>query len=94
MKVLYGLIGGFIYFLYKLEAPGMGNVLFRVNSIGCKVFSLESLFNMMLAPFMYIAFWTRIELYPINWIITTILGGLCIYIINIFEKLYYVNNYI
>jgi hypothetical protein len=35
---LFGAIIGFTYFLYKLEAPDMGNILFRVNSSGSKVY--------------------------------------------------------
>ena len=81
ISVLSGGIAGFIYFLYKLESPGMGNVLFRVNSDGIKEISFDSLFNMLGAPFKYIYFWTNFDLYPINWIITTFLGGLFCYII-------------
>ena len=57
MNVLFGGIVGFGYFLYKLEAPGMGNILFRVNSDGIKEFSLDSLLNIMQAPFKYSNFW-------------------------------------
>ena len=74
MNVLFGGIIGFSYFLYKLEAPGMGNILFRVNSDGIKEFSLESLLNIMKAPFKYSNFWLDFNLYPVNWIITTIVG--------------------
>ena len=79
--VLYGGIIGFIYFLYKLEGDDMGNVLFRVNSNGNKIFSLGSLLQLITAPFIYISFWTNIELYSINWIITTFFGGIIGYII-------------
>ena len=81
MNVFFGAICGFIYFLYKLEAPGMGNVLFRIDSTGNKVFSPDSLLNIIIAPFKYIAFWTNYELYSINWIITTLIGGFIGYII-------------
>jgi hypothetical protein len=74
--ILSGAIIGFIYFLYKLESPGMGNVLFRIDSSGNKLFSLESLLEIMKSPFTLIQFWTYSELYPINWILTTGLGGL------------------
>ena len=80
---LFGNIIGFIYFLYKLEAPGMGNIIFRVNSIGIKEFAFDNLLNMIMAPFKYIHFWTSIYLYPVNWVITTLLGGLLFYIIYI-----------
>ena len=74
MNVLFGGIIGFSYFLYKLEAPEMGNILFRVNSDGIKEFSLDSLLNIMKAPFKYSIFWLDFNLYPVNWIITTIIG--------------------
>ena len=84
LPIIGGLISGFIYFLYNLEAPGMGNILFRVNSDGNKVFSLESVLNIMAAPFNYIIFWTNIKLIPVNWIITTFIGGLIGYIIYLY----------
>ncbi len=75
ISILLGGISGFIYFLYKLESPGMGNVLFRFDSTGKKIFSFESLLNVMQAPFKYINFWTYTELFPINWILTTGVGA-------------------
>lgn len=75
-NIILGCIIGFFYFLYKLESPGMGNVLFRTNSNGFKVFSFDSLINIILAPFRYIFFWTNTDLYPVNWLITTFIGGL------------------
>jgi len=78
---LFGAIIGFTYFLYKLEAPDMGNILFRVDSTGSKVFSFESLLSIMEAPFKYIIFWTNTDLYSINWIITTFIGGIIFYTI-------------
>ena len=81
-SVLFGGILGFIYFLYKLESPDMGNILFRVDSTGNKVFSFDNLMNMLTAPFRYIHFWTNIDLYSINWIITTFIGGIISYSIS------------
>ncbi len=80
--ILFGALFGFIYFLYKLESPGMGNVLFRVDSTGNKIFSLESLIEIIKSPFIIIQFWTHIELFPINWILTTGLGGFTGWFIN------------
>jgi hypothetical protein len=78
--MIIGFILGFIYFLFELESPNMGGVLFRPNSDGIIVFSFESLINIMIAPFRYISFWTNYELYSINWIITTLIGGFLYYI--------------
>ena len=78
---LSGGLTGFVYFLYNLESEGMGNVLFRRNSNGIKEFSFDSLLNMITAPFKYIYFWTNLDLYPVNWVITTLIGGLISYII-------------
>ena len=83
IPVLSGGLAGFGYFLYKLESPGMGNVLFRTNSDGIKEFSFDSLLNMITAPFRYMYFWTESDLYPINWVITTLIGGVICYIIFI-----------
>ena len=83
MNAIIGGISGFLYFLYKLESPGMGNILFRVNSNGIKEFSFDSMMNMIYAPFYYISFWTKLDLYPINWIITTFIGCMIGYIIKI-----------
>lgn len=73
--IIIGCILGFIYFLYELESPSMGGVLFRPNSDGIMELSLGSLWNILLAPFNYITFWTNYELYSINWIIMVLIGG-------------------
>jgi len=72
--IIFGGIIGFIFFLYELESPSMGQILFRVNSDGIKEFSFGSLVNMITAPLKYINFWTDINLWSINWIITTFVG--------------------
>ena len=82
IPILFGGVCGFLYFLYKLEAPGMGGILFRVDSSGIINFSLDSLLGILYAPFKYISFWTDIDLYSVNWIITTFIGGLLFYIID------------
>ena len=73
--MIFGGIIGFIYFLYELESPSMGHILFRVNSDGIKEFSMGSLVNMIIAPLKYLNFWTDINLWSVNWIITTFIGG-------------------
>jgi len=40
--IIIGGIIGFIYFLYELESPSMGGILFRLNSDGIKEFSFGS----------------------------------------------------
>ncbi len=75
MFVFFGLLSGFIYFLFELESPSMGGVIFRPNSDGIKVISWESIKSVMIAPFKYINFWTNYELYSINWIIMILIGG-------------------
>lgn len=79
--ILLGVIFGFIYFLYELESPSMGNILFRTNSDGYKEISFGSLFEMICAPFKYSYFWTK-NFYSINWIITSIIGGVIGYLIS------------
>ena len=81
-----GSILGFIYFLFELESPSMGGVLFRQNSDGNREISWSSIWNIMIAPFRYLNFWTNYELYSINWIIMILIfgliGGLIYYIIK------------
>jgi len=75
-----GLIGigiGFILYLAELESPDMGNIVYRNDSSGHKVFSPESIFNMMMAPFRFNRFWTDYKLMKTNWIIVCGLGALC-----------------
>ena len=74
--IIIGSILGFMYFLYELESPSMGGVIFRSNSEGVKEISWGSIGDILLAPFRYLNFWTNYELYTINWIIMTLVGGL------------------
>ena len=74
--IIIGGIIGFIYFLYELESPSMGGILFRLNSDGIKEFSFGSLITMIIAPFKYMNFWTDINLWSVNWILTTGIGCL------------------
>ncbi len=74
--MIFGFIIGFIIFLFELESPTMGGVLFRPNSDGIMVFSLGSLITIMIAPFKYLDFWTNYELITVNWIIMSLIGGL------------------
>jgi hypothetical protein len=79
--IILGSIIGFIYFLYELESPSMGNILFRFNSDGIKELSLDSLLEMCYAPFRHSYFWTNKSFYSVNWIITSFIGGCIGYII-------------
>ena len=72
--IIFGCIIGFIYFLFELESPSMGGILFRPNSNGNTEFSFGSLMNMLIAPFRYMTFWTDVNLWSVNWIITIIIG--------------------
>jgi hypothetical protein len=78
---IIGSIFGFIFFLFELESPSMGNILFRLNDKGVKEFSVGSLVEMLRAPFIHTYFWTNKSLYSVNWIITSFVGGLIGYII-------------
>ena len=80
--IILGAFIGFIFFLFELESPSMGNILFRINSSGNKELSLGSLVSMLSAPFKYISFWTNYKLLSINWLITIIIGGFIGYLIN------------
>lgn len=73
--MIIGGIIGFVFFLFELESPTMGGILFRVNSDGIKEFSMGSFVNMILAPLKYLNFWTDINLWSVNWIITTFIGS-------------------
>jgi hypothetical protein len=84
MIILGGLLG-FIYFLYELESPSMGNIIFRVDSNNNKIISFESIFNIIQAPFKNSYFWTNTELLSVNWIITTFIGASFGYIIKYYN---------
>ncbi len=79
--IIIGCILGFVYFLFELESPSMGGVLFRPNGDGIMEISFGSLWNILLAPFKYKTFWTNYELFSINWIIMVAIGGLIGYFI-------------
>ncbi len=78
---IIGCIIGFIVFLFELESPSMGHILFRLNAKGIKEFSFGSLVEMLRAPFIHTYFWTNTNFYSVNWIITSFVGGLIGYII-------------
>ena len=77
--IIIGSIIGFIFFLFELESPSMGHILFRLNDKGFKEFSFGSLVNMIVAPFKYLNFWTDFNLWSINWILTTLVGSIVFY---------------
>jgi hypothetical protein len=70
-----GACAGFGAFLYYLEAPGMGGILFRPDEHGKMVFSQGSLMEMLRSPFTRPDFWTRSTLWPVNWVLTTTIGA-------------------
>ncbi len=72
---ILGSIIGFVYFLFELESPSMGNVLFRLNSDGVKEFSFGSLVEFLYAPFIHSYFWTK-PFFSVNWVITSFIGGI------------------
>ncbi len=78
---IIGSIIGFVVFLVELESPSMGHILFRLNDKGIKEFSFGSLVEMLRAPFIHTYFWTNTSLYSVNWIITSLVGGIIFYII-------------
>ncbi len=81
INLFIGSIIGFGFFLFELESPSMGHILFRLNDKGIKEFSFGSLLNMIEGPFKYSYFWTNYHFYSVNWIITSFIGGLIGYII-------------
>lgn len=83
---LIGVLFGYVLYLIELESPDLGNIIFRIDSSGNKVFSPESIFNMMKAPFKFDKFWTDYKLIRTNWIIWCGIGFLCG---NIYTYLYY-----
>ncbi len=74
---LIGFVIGFVVYLIELESPDLGNIVFRTNSFGKKVFSPESILNMMKAPFKINRFWTDYKLIKTNWIVLCGIGFLC-----------------
>ncbi len=74
---LIGVIIGFIFYLIELESPDLGNIVFRTDSTGKKVFSPESILNIMSAPFRFSKFWTDYKLIRINWVVLCGIGCLC-----------------
>ena len=73
---LIGFVIGFVIYLIELESPDLGNIIFRTDSSGKKVFSPESIINMMKAPFKINRFWTDYKLIKTNWIVLCGLGAL------------------
>jgi len=65
---------GFIIFLFELESPSMGGIIFRLNSDGIRQFSPESIFEILKAPLKFKEFWIYKDLLLVNWIFLTIVG--------------------
>ena len=77
--VIGGLIGLTI-FAFELESDDMGGIIFRMDSSGRKVFSPESIKEILKAPFRFKQFWTDFNLIKVNWIFMGLLGGFIGYI--------------
>ena len=80
LYIVGGGIFGFIIFLLNLESPDLGNILFRIDASGNKTLSIDSVLNMMKAPFIYKQFWFNKKFFNINWIICVSCGMLCGYL--------------
>lgn len=78
--MIIGGIIGYTVFLLNLESPDLGNILFRIDSSGNKTLSIESVLNMMKAPFVYKQFWFNKKFLNINWIICVSFGILSGYL--------------
>ena len=74
MNYLIGGLIGFTVFMFELESDDMGGIIFRTDSSGRKVFSPDSILEIMKAPFKFTQFWTHHQLLKVNWIFMSILG--------------------
>ena len=61
---------GFAFFVYNLESPDMGNIIFRNGQ-----FAPWNLVEYIVSPFKQDVLWYP-QLWAANWIITTSVGGL------------------
>ena len=62
----------------------MGGIIFRTNSNGKKVFSPDSILEMLKAPFRFTQFWTHHQLLKVNWIFMSMIGMI---IAKIYDKM-------
>ncbi len=69
-----GVIMGFAYFLYNLEASDMGNVIFRTNEHGKKEFTIEGIKLYLVTPFTSTVLWNE-SLLPVNWVVMVAVGS-------------------
>lgn len=79
-KTIFGSCIGLLIWAFELESDDMGGIIFRINSDGKKVFSPDSIIEIMKAPFKFKHFWTHHELRKVNWIFMSLLGGFIGYI--------------
>jgi hypothetical protein len=84
MDYLIGGLIGFTVFVFELESDDMGGIIFRTNSDGKKVFSPDSILEIMKAPFKFTQFWINKDLLKVNWIFMSILGMI---IAKIYDKM-------
>ena len=83
MNNIIGGVIGLTIFAFELESDDMGGIIFRMDSSGRKVFSPDSILEILKAPFKFSQFWTNFNLIKVNWIFMGLLGGFIGYI---FEK--------
>jgi hypothetical protein len=76
MNSIIGSFIGLVIFAFELESDDMGGIIFRTDSNGRKVFSPDSILEIMKAPFKFKHFWTQPELQKVNWIFMGTLGGI------------------
>ena len=62
----------------------MEGIIFRTNSNGKKVFSPDSILEMLKAPFRFTQFWTHHQLLKVNWIFMSMIGMI---IAKIYDKM-------
>jgi hypothetical protein len=62
------LISTIIFAIYVELSPKMGNIWYRINSLGTKTIQLENLFYLMSGPLMYSFYWVP-SYFDINYII-------------------------
>jgi len=82
-KIMGSILGstiGLIIFLFELESDDMGGIIFRTDSTGKKIFSPDSIKEILKAPFKFRHFWIKKELIKVNWIFMGLSGGLVGYI--------------
>jgi len=84
MNCVIGGLVGLTIFVFELESDDMGGIIFRFDSSGRRVFSPDSILEMLKAPFRFPQFWTHRQLLKVNWIFMSLSGFI---IANIYDKI-------